>query len=200
MPPIEVRPATHRDAPTLAPALARAFHDDPVMRWVFPSEAHRLRSGPRFWRSVVRQHLHHEGAKGWTTSDGAGLALWAAPDRWQPSFLTLLREAPHFAFALRHRIPRGVRCMTAIESHHPSEPHWYLAVLATDPPHQRRGVASTLLAPILEECDADGWPAYLETATEANVAFYRRHRFEVTGEITVPGGGPTVWLMWRDPR
>ena len=27
--------------------------------------------------------------------------------------------------------------------------------------------------------------------------YYRRHGFEVTGEVTVPGG-PTLWLMWRE--
>jgi len=29
---------------------------------------------------------------------------------------------------------------------------------------------------------------------------WRRHGFRVTRELTVPGGGPTLWLMWREPE
>jgi len=32
------------------------------------------------------------------------------------------------------------------------------------------------------------------------VPFYERHGFRVIGELSIPGGGPTLWLMWRDPQ
>jgi hypothetical protein len=32
------------------------------------------------------------------------------------------------------------------------------------------------------------------------VPFYERHGFRVTRELTVPGGGPVLWLMWREPQ
>ena len=69
----------------------------------------------------------------------------------------------------------------------------------TDPPAQGRGIGSALLAPGLELCDRDGLPAYLESSKERNVAFYSRFGFRVTDEVQMPGGGPKVWLMWRDP-
>lgn len=68
------------------------------------------------------------------------------------------------------------------EAHHPDEPHWYLATLGTDPSAQGRGIGSALLADVLERCDREATPAYLETETEANVAFYApRLRREVGG-------------------
>jgi hypothetical protein len=45
-----------------------------------------------------------------------------------------------------------------------------------------------------------GVPAYLETSTEANVAWYRHHGFEVQHEVRPVAGGPPVWTMWREPR
>ena len=82
---------------------------------------------------------------------------------------------------------------------HPSTPHLYLSVLGVDPPRQGQGVGSRLIAPGLELCDREGVPAYLETARERNVVFYERHGFRVMRDLRLPRG-PTVWLMWRDPR
>ena len=31
------------------------------------------------------------------------------------------------------------------------------------------------------------------------IPFYRRHGFEVAGEVQFPSG-PTIWPMWRDPQ
>jgi ribosomal protein S18 acetylase RimI-like enzyme len=88
-----------------------------------------------------------------------------------------------------------------VERLHPKgPPHWYLGVLGTRKKAQGRGVGSSLLAPVLDRCDDEGIPAYLESSKHSNIAFYRRHGFEVTGEIPLPFGGPSVWSMWRDPR
>ena len=48
--------------------------------------------------------------------------------------------------------------------------------------------------------DTTGVPAYLETSTEGNVAWYRHHGFEVQREVRPAPAGPPVWTMWREPR
>jgi hypothetical protein len=56
-----------------------------------------------------------------------------------------------------------------------------------------------VLGPVLDICDREGLPAYLESSKERNVAFYRHHGFEVTGELSLPEGSVRLWLMWREP-
>ena len=51
----------------------------------------------------------------------------------------------------------------------------------------------------LSRCDAEHAPAYLESSKPANVPYYERFGFEVTGETVVPNG-PTLIPMWRRAR
>ena len=100
----------------------------------------------------------------------------------------------------RSKLPRAIRLLTQMERAHPTDPpHWYLAVLGTDPAHQGSGVGSALIRAITDRCDAQGLGAYLESSKEQNVPFYARHGFEVVERVD-PGGQPPTWTMWRDPR
>ena len=72
-------------------------------------------------------------------------------------------------------------------------------MLGTEPSAQGRGIGSALMAPMIERCEAEGLPAYLESSKESNLAFYHRQGFEVTREFPVHGGrGPSMWFMWRN--
>ncbi|MCB1038392.1 MAG: GNAT family N-acetyltransferase, partial [Acidimicrobiales bacterium] len=88
----------------------------------------------------------------------------------------------------------------SIEKAHPKEPpHWYLALIGTDPAHQGEGVGGALIGAITQRCDAEGLGAYLESSKEQNVPYYARHGFDVVAEIRMEDG-PTMWRMWRDPK
>jgi GNAT superfamily N-acetyltransferase len=189
-----VRHATKDDIKELGSTLARAFEDDPVMSWLYPG----LDRLEKFFRAYeLRLHIPQDGV--YTTDDLAGGAVWAPPNQWRTKFTDIVRVAPALMGATGTRILRGLGTIRAVESKHPKEPHWYLAALGTDPSKQGKGVGSALMAPILERCDTEGLPAYLESSKEANIPFYRRHGFEVTSEIQLPRG-PKLWPMWRDPR
>ena len=194
--PAAVRKATPDDTPAIARALARAFHDDPVLTWMFPNPRRRLAQSRRFFAMRLRLLLEQE--ETYTTDDRAGGALWAVPDQWRVPAVQMAKDLVRIGPALGPRLLRSLRGLTLIESRHPSMPHYYLAVLGTDPTRQGTGVGSALLEPVLAMCDEDEIPAYLESSKERNVAFYARHGFRVTEEIELPGG-PPVWLMWRDP-
>jgi ribosomal protein S18 acetylase RimI-like enzyme len=196
-----VRDMSRADIVAASQMMARAFADDPVMTWILPDEPARLRRLPKFFATSMRGVLRHEGSELVTLSQQiAGCAVWLPPGRWLPSTWRQLAALPGYARALGSRM--GVASVTyrALAEAHPAAPHWYLAGLGTDPPLQGTGVGSELMRSRLARCDAAGQPAYLESSNERNVPFYERHGFRVTAELTIPAGGPTLWLMWRDPQ
>jgi ribosomal protein S18 acetylase RimI-like enzyme len=186
-----------REAATIA--LAKAFMDDPVAIWATPADRHRPRVLGRFFGALYDTHLGEETV--YVDLECRGAAIWALPGHWRGTPQQGLRTAAAFAHP-RHwpRFPRIARGIAKAESAHPKTPkHFYLATLGVAPEHQGEGIGSRLLAPILEICDSDGIPAYLESSKHSNIAFYARHGFRVIDDLRLPGGGPTTYLMWREP-
>jgi GNAT superfamily N-acetyltransferase len=193
----EVRPVTKDDVRALAGVLARAFQDDPVAVYIFPDPARRPRGLERFFRLQVGRTFLRRG-EAWTTVDRQGGAFWLPPASPRPGLRELLEQIPMIPL-LGRRLTPTLRLIGLMEAHHPKSTHYYLGTLGTDPAWQGKGIGSALLKPVLDRCDAEGLPAYLESSNARNVPFYRRHGFDVTSELQVPDGGPTLWLMWREP-
>jgi ribosomal protein S18 acetylase RimI-like enzyme len=194
-----VRAAPH-DVGPLSAALARAFDDDPLSLYLFGGPRTRAAGLARFF-AVQLRHTYLRHGEVWTTSDRAGAALWAPPTMPRPGGMDLLRILPVVPYlsVWGRKTPDVVRLLAAYERARPRQSHWYLGTLGTDPDRQGQGVGSALLRVVLDRLDLEGIPAYLESSKESNLAFYSRHGFQVTGQITTPRG-PTLWLMWREPR
>jgi ribosomal protein S18 acetylase RimI-like enzyme len=196
-PAAEVRKATSQDRPAVVATLARAFHDDPVMKWLFPWDERRPEILAAFFDVAMRLYLRNDEVELYGESVGA--ALWAPPGKWRVGPLEMMRSMPRLLPVMRSRALRGMQVMTHVEKHHPHQPHRYLAVLGTEPEHQGEGIGSVLLRSMLERCDRDRVPAYLESSSEGSKRLYLRHGFRVTQELPLPPDGPPVWLMWREP-
>lgn len=193
-----IRKAQAADTATLAGVLARALDDDPVFRALFSRDDRRGHILTRLFREWLRVlHLPHETA--WTTDDLAGGALWSPPGAWRIGLLAQARMAPRLAAPLATRAVAALGVLGEIEKRHPKAPHHYLRLLGCDPAKQGQGIGSQLLRPVLEQCDARGEAAFLETANQRNHSFYRRHGFQIIDEVKTKLG-PSVWLMWRDPQ
>ncbi|MFN2617086.1 MAG: GNAT family N-acetyltransferase [Thermoleophilaceae bacterium] len=194
-----IRKATVDDVALLSQALARAFQDDPVFEWMFPDEVERTRRSERGFAFYLRKvYLPHDEC--YTTDGVLGGALWMPPETWHLGPIAQLRLLPGMIAALGGRLPRVMRALATIESNHPKEPHWYLPFVGVEPEAQGRGVGTALMRPILERCDGERMPAYLEATTPRNRTCYERQGFEVTEEIHFPKDGPPAWRMWREPR
>ena len=197
-----VRPFARADLAATSATLARAFDDDPVMAWIFPDEQMRRRRLPPFFAVTMRgTGLRYEGTEVVTCRRAVlGGAIWLPPGTWLPSAWQQIAHCPDTLRRCGSRFAVAGETYGAMMRCHPRQPHWYLSGIGTDPPLQGTGVGGELMRSRLARCDADRLPAYLESSKESNVPFYERHGFKVTSELTIPGGGPTLWLMWRDPQ
>jgi GNAT superfamily N-acetyltransferase len=196
--PPAVRRATQADLPELAAMLTRAFLDDPVTEWAWRPRALRPAGLERFQRIRLRQLIAHEEV--WTTADLSCAALWAPPESWRGGLRDEVELASCFLPPrLLARAPLVAIGWNRIERAHPARPpHWYLAVLGTEPDRQGQGLGSLVMDRVLEQCDRDGVAAYLESSKERNIDFYSRHGFRVRERVDLLRG-PPMWAMWREP-
>lgn len=199
----EVRLATADDIGPLAAMLARAFAHDPFFGHLAgdaPERGERMRVG---WAGLLR-HASDGLSTTYTTTDLAGAALWHPPGYHGAGFVAGLRMLPSLArlaggYGRLRTISIVVEALEARRSHHVPGPHFYLSALGVDAARQGQGIGSALVQPVLERADADGTPAYLETAVARNVLLYERLGFDVVEEVTLPATDIRGWLMLRPP-
>ncbi len=186
-------------------ALARAFYDDPLFGFFVPDLVNQAKGLLGFMSGAVNDAAPF--GEVWVAhADGkiAASAVWLPPGAYprglRREVLTNVRAVPAFARA-RGRIRESLKLLAAVDkAHHEIKtPHYYLAVLGSDPLFQRVGAGSAVLEPVLDRCDAEGLPAYLETQKEANIAYYARHRFDLVAKIDNPPC-PPIWTLLREPR
>jgi GNAT superfamily N-acetyltransferase len=192
--PAALRPRKARatDLSNVTDTLALAFYDDPVVTWCIGDGSRRRELLPGFFGAVARSYLAYD--ETFSVDEGVSAAVWAPPGAEDDEELpTVLGEV------VEEYAERLFEIFELMEEKHPTEPHYYLFLLGTRPEWQGRGLGSSLMAPVLEGCDRNHVPAYLEATSERNKQLYLRHGFEVTGEIRLPDG-PPMWPMWRSPR
>jgi GNAT superfamily N-acetyltransferase len=202
---IHTRPARKADVTELSHALGRAFYDDPVSIWIMPDDKARVAHLRKFFGTVTHHH-HLAGGGVEVASDGSAIgaaALWDPPGRWKQSAREQLMMLPSFILGFGPRLSLGRKLgdlFARMKQEHPDEPHWYLAVLGSDTVVRGKGYGQALMRSRLDRVDAEHAPAYLESSKAENVPYYERFGFEVSSEIVIPDGGPTLWPMWRAPR
>jgi ribosomal protein S18 acetylase RimI-like enzyme len=194
-----VRPATSEEIPRMADVLARAFFDDPAFSWVLREDADRMRVLVRGFELLLRR-VWLEQEHTYTTKSVAGVAAWELPDQWKLGVGRQLGLLPAMLRVFGRHSPRVLRAIAMLEASHPREPHHYLAFIGVDPDWQGRGLGGALLAAVLERCDRERMPAFLEASRARNRDLYERHGFAVTEEFRLGRGAPPQWRMWREPR
>jgi ribosomal protein S18 acetylase RimI-like enzyme len=185
-----------------AQLLARAFQDDPFMKFVVPEDAKR----PGFLVWLLGAVVHYCALYGevYATPDWGGVACWLPPGR---TTLTVGRILQTGMWALRLKLEfaaarRFLANMLYTDKVHKEvmpAGHWYLWVLGVEPSRQGQGIGGKLIAPILEGARSSKVACYLETHNPKNLAFYGKYGFEVAREGKIPNRGLPVWALVKKP-
>jgi len=173
---------------TLSHLIADAFHSLAPSRWLIADPEARRRIFPGYFRLIVA----HGMAAGLvhTTPSRDAVALWqpAGPGAPGPE----PGYGQQLAAATAPWTGRFAVFDQALEEHH-------LAILAVVPRAQGQGVGSVLLNARHRDLDRDGVPAYLEASSPRARDLYQRHGYTLRAPFCLPGGGPPLWPMWREP-
>lgn len=195
MTPAGFRVATPDDVDEVARMLSAAFRDDPVWGPAFPDPVRRVEQSTAFWRLIAGEAQREP----WTllSPGDDAVAIWYPPGMTElgpeaeagfDGFITDLIGAEGAAALARQGAPFAAA--------RPSEPHFYLSLLATDPERRGRGSGMRLLDDSLRAIDELGLPTYLESSNPANDARYERHGYTRVGELALDTGA-RVGTFWR---
>ncbi|WP_371669188.1 GNAT family N-acetyltransferase [Streptomyces sp. NBC_00289] len=201
---VAIRVAGEGDREPVVRLLDEAFQDDPVSRWVFPGDAYRRTTHHRLMAAFTDIVLA-EGRID-VTEDGAACALWLsvpAPDGAGehadghaedegPAQLRAAVDPDNERVELIGRLTADI--------HPAGRAHEYLWMIAVAPQRQGEGLGSALIETVLDRCDREALPAYLEASSARSRTLYERLGFTLVGRPLDLPDGPRMWPMWRDPQ
>ncbi len=199
--------------PAAAQMLARAFHDDPLMRYAIPDPDERARLLPALYERMIRFGMLEGEVYATADADEVdatamavdGVAIWLPPNaKWTREHIEA-SGMHEFATLTGNDAYQRYRDVVSREwqarLREIPGPGWYLFILGVEPSVQRRGLGGALMRPILERADTEQLVCYLETENERNVAFYLKQGFELVVNGEEAGtSGLRFWTFSRTPK
>ena len=180
--------------------LGRAFTTDPGFRWILGDTDRLEQRLTLAFTAFALGASRKPSARVFVTPERTAASIWLPPGGWRAPMGEIVRQAPRLLRAYGARSPRALRLLGVVEKQHPTEPHWYLEAIGTVPEARGQGIGPTVLTPVLDRCDDEKLPAYLESSNPENVRFYERHGFVKRPLFDLPAGCPVITPMWREPR
>jgi GNAT superfamily N-acetyltransferase len=194
---VVIRTAGEDDRELVVRLLDEAFQDDPVSSWVFPGEEYRRRTHHRLMAAFA-DAVFADGRID-LTEDGAACALWLPvpadgheDDEGGPAQLREAVDPENERVELIARLTGDI--------HPAGRAHEYLWMIGVVPGRQGEGLGTALIESVLDRCDREGLPAYLEASSARGKVLYERLGFAFTGRALELPDGPRMWPMWREPQ
>lgn len=199
-----LKPSQRRAA---SQALARAFADEPLFRYILP-----LKDSRRRWlKAIIRGSLrvyekYGETSVAMVDGQAVGGMISAFPSKYplpKSATSSMTVEMMWRGFPWDRNLIlmfQRTELYEAIAKLHPKFDCYYVSMVGVQPSHQGLGLGGALLKTIHDQADADRLPTYLETQSLENVSLYQHHGYEIQAEVTPAEEGPTIWSLLRPPQ
>jgi ribosomal protein S18 acetylase RimI-like enzyme len=167
------------------------YHNHPFLTSLPRANGDDDRSRRAFFECPLRYALAYGNVYA-SSSALEGLAVWVPGRLADMSFRRMLRcKAIRAAIGMNTKAVRKLKILSDAvvpdrKRHMKDRDYWYVMVIGVRTAHQGQGIGSRLMQAMTAQCDAAREPLYLETETEANLPFYRRHGFEVIERVMLP--------------
>ena len=199
----ELIQVSSRDLEWAGAVLGRAFMHDPMLVYIVPEESKRIHIVPWYMTRLLAYSCRYGYA--YATSSKDGVIFFLPPGESELTYPRMFRVgmlAAPIKLGVNPciRLIRVAAATDKLHAQYAPPSHYYLFGLGVDPSSQGKGAGSYLLELLLQRCDAEHAPCYLETHSERNIAFYKRNGFDVVVEAEILNGGLRVWGMRREPR
>lgn len=189
-----------RDVPRAAAVLAKSFSDYPMFQYIL-GDRFSADSAKIFLRFLIKYSVLYGEAYA-PSREMEGVLLFTEYDQSCFSFPRSLRAGAlslmRFGSEVAKRFHAFDAMTTRIHKACVPAPHIYLIMIGVHPDKQGQGLGSGLIRSLLDLAQAKGYPVYLETHGEDNVAIYQRFGFSVAAEATLPGTDIRQYAMlWQ---
>lgn len=196
---VSIEPIAPWHAPRARTVIARAFADDPLMTWLFPTDdwtvERRLDAiAMLYWPSVETYCAAGSGHVALVGEQIVGVALWSVPNSFRtPDALPLASTVASLLIGEKQRQLASAMKAARDMGKPPATP--YLHDLAVAKDRQNEGIGSRLLREGLKSYGSEG--AWLETTNSRNHAVYERAGFDIISEWPIGDTGVRMTRMER---
>ncbi len=196
---MKIRVASATDRERVVRTVVSAFELDPAFRYFFPDDGNYVESASVFVGYLFDKRVGFDTV--WVADDCSAASLWSPPDH----MLTDESRARNFDLerSMQHVI--GLEATARLDAYNsavdgvlPSQPFWYLGILAVHPDSAGRGLGLAVMNAGIEFVRSNRGMAILETTNERNPEYYRRSGWHILNKIetTTPS---TLWIMGNEP-
>jgi GNAT superfamily N-acetyltransferase len=191
---MNVRLATEADRSAIVDTVVAAFDQDPAFRYFLGNDGFPEKA-TAFVEYLFDKRIVHNTV--WVTDKCEAVSLWSPPTsmftddhrKLSVQLQAIMRERIGPTAAARLDIYDA-----AVDVGLPTEPHWYLGILAAHPALAEKGAGRAVMEAGLAHVREHDGLAVLETTNPRNPAYYERAGWALanTVECATPS---TIWVM-----